>query len=455
MKKFFVGAALMASLACGAQAPKYVFYYIGDGMGLAPVVAAQTYNRTVLKNDQPLLMMQFPYAGYALTYSASSDVTDSAAAGTALATGHKTRNGMVAVTPDTVPVNSIAYDLKQKGYGIGIVTSVAPDDATPSVFYSHAASRKMSPEIDRQMAECGFEFVGGAGLQGTKDKDGKDTGVLKAFKDNKVQIIYGPDKIADIKSKRVLLLNPEDRHPSNIGATIDSLPGVLNLPLMTETCLKHLEKTSPDHFFMMVEGGNIDHSLHANDGGAAIKEILNFNQALKLAYDFYLAHPDETLIVVTADHDTGGMSQITTSLLYRIDYQKVSKDGFNNFCKSILKSRMNFSWDDMKQYLGENFGLFTKIPVSAQEEASLRDMFDKTFEQRNTKDQETLYANYNSFAVEVFRLFNKTAGLNFTTPYHSGAPVPVYAIGVGAERFSNISNNIDIPAKIRSIMEGK
>ena len=120
----------------GAQAPKYIFYFIGDGMGMAQVLSAQVYNRTVLGNTDPILMMQFPVASQVTTHSASSPVTDSAAAGTALATGHKTDNGMLGVTPDTVAVTSIAKELFDRGYGVALVTSVPPDDATPGAFYA-------------------------------------------------------------------------------------------------------------------------------------------------------------------------------------------------------------------------------------------------------------------------------------------------------------------------------
>ena len=248
-------------VTAAAQSPKYIFYYIGDGMGLGPVMAAETYNRTVLGNSDPLLMFRFPVVGLCATYSASSDVTDSAAAGTALSTGYKTKNGML---------------------GMG------PDDVTPGAFYAHVPNRAMSEQIDRQMAQCGYQFVAGAQLRGTADKDGKDNGVLDLFRQNKVQIVRGPEGIKDIDSERVVLLSTEGIGDSgNIGYTIDSIPGALNLPIIARTCLAQLEKTSPDKFFMMIEGGNIDHALHGNDGGSAIKEILNFNEALAVAFDFY------------------------------------------------------------------------------------------------------------------------------------------------------------------------
>ena len=453
LRNILLGLALAgSSVAVLAQdAPKYVFYYIGDGLGMQPLMTAQAYNRDILKNEKPLLMLQFPVASWAMTYSASSPITDSAAAGTALSSGYKTGNGMLGVTPDTVPVNSVARELKDKGYGVGIITSVYADDATPGAYYAHVASRSMYYDIDVQAANSGYDFIGGAGMKGLEDSNGNPTDIPVLMKQNGVQIVRGLDGIKEINSEKVVLLSQEGMPNYNIGYTIDSIPGALTLPLITETCLAHLEKQSPDKFFMMVEGGNIDHALHGNDAGTAIIEILNFNDALKIAYDFYLAHPDETLILVSADHDTGGMSHVKDGLgVYK--YVKVSKEEFSNYCKGILRSRMVYTWEDMKQYLEENFGMFTHIKVSDEKEKALKAKFDETFEQRNSADQETLYASFNGFAVAVFDIINNAAGTIFTTGGHSGNPVPVFALGVGSDKFKSVNNNTDLPHILREIL---
>lgn len=456
LKTTLISAAMLFAgvMSASAAEAKYIFYYIGDGMGMGPVLAAETYNRMELQNEQPLLMMQLPVVGWCMTYSASKPITDSSAAGTALSTGYKTKNYMLGMAPDTTAVTSIAKMFKDEGYGVGVVTSVAPDDATPGAFYAHVPNRSMYYDIDCQMAENDYDFMAGAGLRGLKDKQGNATDVLERFAKNNVQIVRGPAEIADIKSEKVLLLNSEGTSANNIGYTVDSISGILTLPQIASTCLAHLEKTSPDKFFMMVEGGNIDHALHANDGGAAIIEILNFNEALEVAFDFYRQHPDETLIVVTADHDTGGLAlshpnPVIPDQLKYVKYQKISKEEFSAYCKGLLKSRMNYTWDDMKDYLTENLGLFTHVPVSAQDEENLKQLFDRTFELRNTEDQKTLYANFNAFAVDVFRVFNDACGLKYTTTSHSGNPVPVFAVGVGSDLFKGFNNNSNLPGLIR------
>lgn len=384
-------AIIIGAASISASSPKYIFYYIGDGMGMGQVMGAEAYNRTVKGSDDNLLMMRFPVSSVATTYSASSPVTDSAAAGTALSSGVKTNNGMLGVTPDSTAVNSIAKTLFDDGYGVGIVTSVYPDDATPGAFYTHVPSRSMFYEIGRDAASCGYDFIGGSNLRGTKDTNGKPTDLMRLFAENNVSVIRGTQGMDTITSKRVLMLSTDSTRISNIGFTIDSIPGALTLPAMTEACLAHLQKNGRDRFFMMVEGGNIDHAGHANDGGTVIKEIMNFQDALKIAYDFYTKHPDETLIVVTADHETGGMGLGNNVVGYDLklkylDKQKVSKDGFAEYCNNLLRTRRIYTWDDMREYLTENLGFWSHVPVTEQQTENLKKDFERCLINREGVD---------------------------------------------------------------------
>jgi len=448
----------MVSASALASAPKYVFYFIGDGMGIPEVTNAQLYNKHVLNNEKPLLMTTFPVVAMATTHSASSDVTDSAAAGTALAAGVKTKNGMLGMAPDTTAVTSIAKILFDDGYGVGLVTSVAIDDATPGAFYTHVANRNQFYDTGRYLAESGYQFAAGAALRGTKDKDGNDNGLMDYFAENNVSVSYGLDGI-DTKAEKLLVLSPfHEENNNEIGYTIDSIPGALTLPALTQAGLDHLMRVSPDKFFMMVEGGNIDHAGHGNDGGTSVREIVNFNDAIRIAYDFYLQHPDETLIVITADHETGGMSVGCSSTGYsvrpeNVAAQKVSKDKFNEYCHAVLRSRMIYKWPDMEQYLRDNLGFWDTVKLSDNETESLRKMFDKVFEKRDSgEDQKTLYASFNRFANRVFEIVNNKAGFGWTTGSHTGAPVPVYAIGADAQIFSSLNDNTELPRKIMQIL---
>ena len=458
IKSVFLASVLFSvfSNLNAQEAPKYIFYFIGDGMGMGHVAATQTYKRMILGDEEPLLMMQFPVSGVLTTYSASSPVTDSAAAGTALATGYKTKNSMLGMDTDSVAVESIAAQLFSEGYGIGLVTSVPPDDATPGAFYAHVPNRGMYYDITVQAAQSGYQFLGGSKLRGLTDKAGNPTDLLDVLKQYNMEYVKGTDAARSSTSERILMVSPEGIDTYQIGYTIDSIPGAMTLPEMTEVCLSHLQKWCPEKFFMMVEGGNIDYAGHSNDGGAAIKEVLNFDQTLRLAYDFYNEHPEETLIIVTADHDTGGLAIGSIFTGYNmqpqyIDYQKISKDRFNDECMAILKSRRIFTWDDMKEMLKENLGFWAGVPVNEKQTALLEEKFTKTFEMRNSENQKTLYQNFDEFSETVFNIFNDICGIGWVTYNHTGNYVPVYAIGVDADKFAGLHDNTNIPMIIREI----
>lgn len=460
MKKRLLTLTLILASVLGAFAasPKYIFYFIGDGMGLGAVSLTDTYRRMVIGDSIPLTMLQMPVASFASTWSASSPVTDSAAAGTALATGHKTRNGMLGVTSDSIPVVSLAEILHDKGYGIGLVTSVAPDDATPGAFYAHQPARGMFYEIGCDFAESGFEFLGGAGLRGRKDSDGNPTDLFDRLQKSGVRIVHGPDSVALVNDRRVLLLGEIVESDNAIGYAIDSLAGGMTLRQMTRAGLGHMMRVSPDRFFMMVEGGAIDHAAHANDAATVVIETLAFDEALREAVNFMNAHPDETLIVVTADHETGGLILANRTLHYNIEprflqYPKISKEAFSDYCRSLLKSRMVLTWEDMKNILSDRLGLYVQLPVNDNEDAQLQEMFTAMLENRSAADEQSLYKSFNAFSVAVYDLINRVSGAGWTTGDHSGTPVPVFASGVGAGRFVGMKDNTDLPEIILSIVE--
>lgn len=432
-----------------AAAPKYLFYFIGDGMGMGQVMAADTYRRIALGCDTPMVMMQFPYSGILTTYSASSTVTDSAAAGTALATGHKTNNGVLGLNADSVAVNSIASILHDQGWGVGLVTTVAPDDATPGAFYAHVPNRGMYYEIGRQAADSGYEFIAGSCWRGATDKAGNPTDLLEYISSKGVDLVTDVAKAGSSDKKRVFLYSDNPFNSSNVGFTIDSIPGALTLPEMTEAAIEHLMKVSPDKFFMMVEGGNIDHVGHGNDGATVAVEVINFDRALGKAYEFYKQHPEETVIIVTADHETGGMSIGNghvgyTSHTEYIPYQRMSKDMFSRQGEELLKKGIP-SWEEVKQFTAERTGLWSRVPISEKQEKKLRALYDKAVAGNEKQSEEkTLYASYSALASEIFKVLNTNQGFGWTTGAHTGNPVPVYAIGKGMEQFAKWLDNTQI-----------
>lgn len=447
-------AALATAPAASAAHPDYVFLFIGDGMGHGQIMAADTYLRTTTgRPDTTLTMLSLPVASLCTTYSASSPVTDSAAAGTAIATGTKTLNGMLGMAPDSTVLRSIARDFQKLGYGIGLVTTVAADDATPAAFYANVPHRGMYPEIGRQAAASGYEFIAGAGLRGFTDGKGNPTGIASEFDRYNVTIARGPAELARAERRgdnKIIYLSPDTIRNYRVAYSIEENPTGMTLTSMTADAIAHMRRVRPNQFFIMVEGGAIDHASHANDGGAVIGEVLEFDRALKEAVDFYHRHPDRTLIVVTADHETGGMSLGNNAIGYNslpqlLTGQRLSKDSFSDLCKTLDHP----TWPQMESILRRNFGLWETIPVNDDQTRLLRDTFTETFVIGGTEDQQTLYNRYNHFATTLFKVISDIVGLGWTTNGHSGNPVPVFAIGVGAELFSPAADNTQIVTRLR------
>ncbi|MDE6757369.1 MAG: alkaline phosphatase [Muribaculaceae bacterium] len=443
---------LLVAVSLSAQQAKYIFYFIGDGMGPGQVMMADTYKRKALGDSLPLTMMLLPVHSLQTTYSASSPVTDSAAAGTALATGVKTKNSMLGMNADSVAVTSIARHLHDNGYGVALMTNSAADDATPGAFYAHVTNRGQHYEIGRQAAESGFELITGAALRGL-EKDGRATDLADYIASQGVELLTDPEAVAASDSRRIILTPKSSLWNWDMGYYVDNNEGQMTVDEMTVTAIKHLSRHTPDNFFMMVECGSIDHASHANDGGAVVKEVLAFDKAIETALDFYRSHPDETLIVITADHETGGMTVGNNHTGYsaRPEYlvpQKISKEIFSQYCDDLMNAEKKPDWAEMKEYLSENLGLFSVIPMSERRENRLKDVFNATFVDGQARRQETLYSNFNQFAVEVFEMLNEKAGIGWTSLAHTGNFVPLFAIGAGAELFTGLNDNTDVPMKI-------
>ncbi|MDE6649605.1 MAG: alkaline phosphatase [Muribaculaceae bacterium] len=458
MKKILLSVMMAAAAtAASAEDAKYVFYFIGDGMGLGHVNATEAYNRDVLNSEQPLLMMTFPVASQARSYSASSPITDSAAAGTALSTGHKTKNSMIAMDPDTVAVNSIAVDFMNAGYAVGVGTTVQADDATPAAWYAHAENRGMKETIAPQAAESGLSFLAGGHFKLNGAGDAAFAEFLNVMRKGNYEIAEGYAAFNELKRKggkfpQKVMMYSDNPTWGQVGYTIDSIPGALTCAQITDACLYTLENVSPDKFLMMIEGGNIDWAAHANDGGGVIKEILNFQDAINVAYQFYLRHPAETLIVVTADHDTGGMSLGRNGGKYDLAYadaQKISKDVFGEWTRNWGKSTENPSWEEMEKALRDKLGFWTIVPVTERETKELKDLFDETFISKKAQDEKTLYHTFNAFTAKAFSILNHHMGIGWTTTSHAGNFVPVYAVGANAQYFTGSLDNTDIPKLIK------
>ncbi len=273
---------------------KNIIFMIGDGMGLEQISAAWVCNGGKLNLDN------FTNVGIQRTYSANKLVTDSAAAGTALATGHKTDNGMISMTPDTVAVKSLAEEAMEKGKRAGAAVTCRVNDATPAVFFSHTATRKNQEDIVEQMANSGVYFLSGGGTKFWRDReDGKDiTEVVKAKGYSYVET--KEDLMAVESGPVVALMDSYELKPSLDRGDI--------LPASVTKALELLDNKKG--FFLMVEGSMIDDGGHDNKAGHTMEEIFDFDKTIGLVLE-WAAKDGETLVIVTGDHATGGMTLLS------------------------------------------------------------------------------------------------------------------------------------------------
>ena len=272
-----------------------VIYMIGDGMALPQVFA------TMLATGEDLAFCQFPYIGVVDTRSASNDITDSAAGGTALACDKKTKNGMVGMDVDTLAMETILEVLADQGKSTGIVVTCYSGHATPADFYAKVPKRSMYEDIAIQMAESDKlnVMIAGGRKHFNQRKDSLD--LLARMENELGWKVY--DTLADIDTtcmKYAVLANRG--HMPKYEERGDFLPeGV-------KTALKTLEQDE-DGFFLMVEGSQIDFACHAGDSAWMVDETVDFSNAVQVALDYAKTH-DNTLVVVTADHETGGLTMI-------------------------------------------------------------------------------------------------------------------------------------------------
>jgi len=275
-----------------AKKPKNIIMMIGDGMGTTAVFAGLT------ANGGHLFLDNFKQIGFSKTQSSNNYITDSAAGGTALSTGQKTYNGAIGVNTDTVAIKTILEMAEEKGLATGLVSTSAITHATPASYIAHQGSRGSYEDIAADFLKTDIDvFIGGGYKHFAVRKDGRD--LTKDLQANGYQVLRDMDDIAKVKSGKLAGLTADEHnevYPKR----------KMSLPLSTETALNILDQNKKG-FFIMIEGSQIDWGGHANNTIYVVNEMLDFDQTIGKALEF-AANDGETLIVVTADHETGGMA---------------------------------------------------------------------------------------------------------------------------------------------------
>lgn len=457
----FLLVTILCSVLSFAQA-KYIFYFIGDGMGTNQVLASEMYLAELEGRigRKPLLMTQFPYSGQVATFSASNGITDSSAAGTCLATGTKTNNGTLGLSPAKDTLRSVAEILQQQGYGIGIMTTVAIDHATPAAFYAKVPDRNMYYEIGTQLAYTDFDFFGGAGFHKPVNKHNKKTpNLYDLCEEQGYTFAHGyADAQTKMNAPKLILTQTTDgidrtKQAGSLPYAIDRQEDALTLRQIVSTAIPYLSQRH-DRFFMMVEGGMIDYACHGQDGATAIGETLDMDAALEEAYRFYLDHPDETLIIVTADHETGGLAMGNGG--YVLNLQTLQNQHCSAWILSDLLSALfkdnTPTWDEVKNLLAKQLGFYTSVELTSEEDTLLHNLYNRAIAHKDGKVK-TLYKTMDELGNTAIALLNKKAHLGWTSYDHTAHAVPVFAVGVGAERFTGWHDNTEIAPLILKAAE--
>ena len=492
LKRMLYSTTLAAMLLSGTTAladmPKYVFFFLGDGMSATQTQVAEAYLTTfnggrateaadLLRPENRLNMSTFPVMGMQTTYDAHALMTDSASSATAFACGLKTQSGVIGMDDTkTHSYKSIAQLAAEQGRRVGVISSVSLDHATPAAYYASVPSRGEMNTIARQMAASGYEFFGGGGLAA---KEGASI-LASEFAAGGYTVLNSKQAILDLKTNpksRVYCINPELQDAKAMPYAIDRTDKGLSLAEMTEVAISVLKdgpRSRPGRdqgFFLAVEGGKIDWAGHANDAMANIGDTLAFDDAVGVALEFYRRFPSQTLIVVTGDHETGGMSigHATTGYTGYYDRLLDQKMSFTAVIdsepfKAIKAKYPKGSYTDSASNLASDSGMLALMQeafgldyaaLNAYQKEKLEDAFDKSMggQNDNSNDENKfLYGGYEPIIVTITHILNERASIGWTSYSHTGVPVPVYAIGQDAKRFEGFYDNTDIAKQLARAM---
>lgn len=479
--------------------PKYVFLFIGDGMAMPQITAAENYLGKLKNTNTPenskLTFTQFPSQGMATTYDAGSFITDSASAGTAIASGNKTLTGVINMDKDkTKKFTSIAEMAKKEGMKIGIVSSVSLDHATPASFYAHQPTRSNYYDIELELGKSDFNYFAGGGFLASTGKNKDKSDAFEEAKKNGYKVINSKSGFTKLNSKsdKVIAVSPVLDNEKALPYAINKNTEGISLAEFTQKGIEVLDNDKG--FFMMIEGGKVDWAGHANDAATSIKEVISYDESIQKAKDFYNKHKDETLIIVTGDHETGGLGIGFAGTDYSTFFDKLSKQSisYDEFTKKVEDYRKNghtpenAKIEDLLPIIKQYYGL------EAMDAATYNDLYKKATDSKSpdkdaaskigmalspkdmddlktalsqsmlesserSKDEQAklLYGGYDPLTMTLTHIMAHKAGVGFTSYAHTGVPVPVFAIGKGQEIFNGYYDNTDIFKKMTSILDLK
>ena len=476
-----------------AGVPKYIFLFIGDGMSYPQIQSTNYYlsalengtsmggDGAVLQHEDALSFVDFPVAGSAQTYDSTSFCPDSASTATSISTGHKTYSGTINMDETgSVAYETIAEKLKdQLGYKIGVISSVNLNHATPAAFYCHQANRNDYYDIGLELVESGFDyFAGGALLDPTGAEEDQDD--LYGLAADAGYTVVKTQAEAEALTPDAVPVVVVDEHLADSDSMPYELDRTDDMWALSDYVAKGIEMIDNDTgFFMMVEGGKIDWACHANDAASTLGDTKALSDAVEEAIAFYNEHPDETLILVTGDHETGGLTigyagTNYDTFLQNLASQKISYAKFDEDYVAAYKEN-GTSFDEVLADVAELFGLVTEeaagqaaedgvvtdsadshpsgvtsgsLVMTEYELGLLQDAYNmtmtKTDDTELTQEEYILYGSYEPLSVTITHILNNKSGIDFSSYSHTGLPVAVFAMGAGQELFEGYYDNTEI-----------
>ena len=485
-----VQATALSATSTALKAPKYVFLFIGDGMSYPQFQSASDYlgaladpdyqlaepslddnQGAVLDGPVALNFMDFDVVGSAVTYDSNSFAPDSASTATSISTGHKTYSGSINVDETaTVEYETITEKVHdQLGMKVGVISSVNLNHATPAAFYAHQASRNDYYDIGLELVESGFEYFAGGGLLKPTGAEGNQEDLYALAEKAGYDVVKTQaeaEKVTADNGKVILI----DEHLADGDAMAYELDRTDDMWSLADYVEKGIEVLDNDKgFFLMCEGGKIDWACHANDAASSIHDTLALADAVQEAVDFAKQHPEETLILVTGDHETGGLTigfagTDYDTYLSQLESQKISFAKFDSDYVSSYKTNKT-SFEAVLTDIEKLFGLKAKgeagdrLVLTDYELGLLKTAYEKSINGTATgmaeQEEYVAYGTYEPLTVTITHILNNKSGVSFTSYSHTGLPVAVFADGVNADQFKGYYDNTDIFNKLAQMLAVK
>ncbi len=413
---------------------KYVFVFIGDGMSINITAAARCFAESgAAEHDNTGIFTDFEHIGLMTTHNIRGSVTDSAASATAMFSGVKAENGTINLNKDTgESYKTMAQRLSENGYRVGVISTTPINHATPAAIYASAEDRYDYDSIAAQGIENGWiDFWGGGDFRG--DRAALTDAAIKAG----FELFRGKKEISGIGAgdTPVIAVSPTSEEDPYMPYELDRIYSTdTDNAALSEVLESAVRRFGDDEgFFIMTEAGKIDTALSQKDAGSAIYDILALEDAVSVAVSFMNEHPEETLIVVTADHETGGV------LLGSGDRGYIARQGTSYALMSRYMQQFYDAQAESDVAL-EAIGAFGSL--SDVDEEELRDAY------RRGRDGEDTGDGLDPFSAYLCGFIGKGAGVNVTTTSHTGGPVAVYADGCGADAFGGYYDNTELFKKL-------